>query len=81
LTSQRLLAAFLVRFAGGVEGAGGDFGGEGSGMGGLSSRGSGWVGGGTARIGGREVRGSGGSLATLTRAMAAAASPGRGEGG
>jgi hypothetical protein len=40
LTSQRLLAALLVRFAGGGEGAGGDIGGEGSGPG---SGGSGQV--------------------------------------
>jgi hypothetical protein len=50
-------------------------------MGGLSSGDSGRVGGETAKIGGREIRGSGGSLATLMRAMTAAASLGRGEGG
>jgi hypothetical protein len=55
-TSQRLLAAFLVRFAGGGKGAGGDFGGEGSGAGGTGGGGLGRVDGGAERIGMREVR-------------------------
>ncbi len=50
-TSQRLLAAFLVRFAGGGEGVGGDFGGEGLGAGGTGSGGSGRVDGRAVRIG------------------------------
>ncbi len=51
-TSQRLLVAFLVRFASGGEGAGGDIGGKGSGAGGTGSGGSGQFNGGADRIGG-----------------------------
>jgi hypothetical protein len=61
-TPQHLLA-FLVRFAGGGEGASRALGSEGSGGGGLggggsSGRGSGWVGGGAARAGRKGARGS-----------------------
>jgi hypothetical protein len=42
-TSQRLFAAFLVRFAGGGEEVGGDSGGGGWGGGGSAGRGSGRV--------------------------------------
>jgi hypothetical protein len=51
-TSHRLLTAFLVRFAGGGDGAGGDIGGECSGAGGEGGGGSGRVDGGAARLGG-----------------------------
>ncbi len=42
-TSQRLFAAFLVRFAGGGEGAGEVSGGDGLGQGGSAGGGSGWI--------------------------------------
>ncbi len=42
-TSQRLFAAFLVRFAGGGEGAGGVSGGDGWGGGCSAGGGSGWI--------------------------------------
>jgi hypothetical protein len=42
-TSQRLFAAFLVRFAGGGEGVGGDSGGSGWGGGGSAGGGSGRI--------------------------------------
>jgi hypothetical protein len=49
--SQHLLAAFLMCFAGGGEGVGGDLGGESSGVGGSGDRGSCRVAGGTAMAG------------------------------
>jgi hypothetical protein len=51
-TSQRLLTAFLVCFAGGGDGADGDIDSEGSGAGGKGGEGSGRVDGGADRIGG-----------------------------
>ncbi len=43
-SSHRLLAAFLIRFADGGEGVGGESGGKGSGAGGINGGGSGQVG-------------------------------------
>jgi hypothetical protein len=55
-TSHRLLTAFLVRFAGGGEGVGGDLCDEGSGTVGIGDGFSGRVNGRANMIGGKEVR-------------------------